>query len=60
MWQGAPWEVSAIAIEPASWPKMHIIMRFTEDDIVIVRDTAQESMMNTLGNSLFHDVVNQT
>jgi hypothetical protein len=25
-----------------------------------VRDTAQESVMNTLGNSFFHDVVNQT
>ncbi len=25
-----------------------------------MRDTAQERVMNALGNSLFHDVVNQT
>jgi hypothetical protein len=28
--------------------------------IITVRDTAQESVMNALGYSLFHDVVNQT
>jgi hypothetical protein len=27
---------------------------------VFIHDTAQESVMNALGSSLFHDVVNQT
>ncbi len=56
VWVDANWAPQGLTlapIQPILWP---IFIHGT----LLVRDTAQESVMNTIGSYLFYDAVNQT